>query len=354
MKHPLRLISILCCVLSGLTGVHAQTAETTVQVLGAYYVPNHEGYQDSGFAGPDFSVIPRDEAAAGVDPALDPGRSIGSGWGSAEAKGIIERKLTWPLSLGTGVLTKGGSIGFRCSGELSPVSVNGVAQFTVAPFAFLSFSTGLSAGTGWTLVFNGLGRNIPGPDREAAASEPFSGLVARCWQSATLQFDLAAVYPGEWNHVVAAATGRVEYKGYTLAGKHDAWQYEADSGRNFNGFKFLGSYFLGYRMPLVLDTLGFLVETNEWIDYNRSRSSMDSGGWGSDLVNITLGPVFNFTLPSSDSLAVLIQFKNGVDYSDETTGYRYFAYRHADGTYWKFHRIALRYTMKIKKAGPAS
>ena len=327
---------------------YGQEVQTTLQFLGAYYFPGHEGFgSDELLIPPDYSVLSRTDTAGEIDPALDPGRKIGNGLGSAEMKAVIEQKRKYPFMDKPGFLTEGNNLTAKYSFELSPVSINALAQLSLTPLAFVQLHAGAAAGTGWTLVFNGLGRNLPGDDLETVKSEPFSGMVYRLWQATTLQFDAAAFFPGDWHHVVISATGRFEYKAFTGAGRNEAWQYEADDGQNFNGFKYLGSYFLGYRMPLMVDTVGMLFETEQWIDHNTTRSMLKDDGWGSDIPELTFGPLVNLSFKDGSSLAVLFQFKNGIDFTDETSGYRYFGYRRSEGIYVKLHRIALRYVRNM-------
>ena len=125
--------------------------------------------------------------------------------------------------------------------------------------------------------------------------------------------------------------------------------WEVDNGENFNGFMFYGTYFLGYQMPLALNTVGILLETEQNLGHVKDLSTMDSTGWGSDHVLITVGPVFNFTLSESGSLAVLVQFRRErlYDEIDDSIFANYYENRHAVGTYWDFYRIAFSYGLKL-------
>jgi hypothetical protein len=78
--------------------------------------------------------------------------------------------------------------------------------------------------------------------------------------------------------------------------KGEAWMWEDNIGKNFNGFKFYATYFLGYQMPLLLNTVGILLEAKQNLGYVKDLSTMGSSGWGSDFVVITVGPVrFSFS-----------------------------------------------------------
>ena len=94
--------------------------------------------------------------------------------------------------------------------------------------------------------------------------------------------------------------------------------------------------------------VGILVDTEQYIDSNRDRSTMANGGWGSDFVTMDFGPLFNFKLGKRQNLTVLLQFKNGRDYTDATIGNRFFEYRVYENTYYYLYRLAFSYTYDIR------
>ena len=341
------LMMVVCAVLS--VGAYAgPETRTSVSVSGAYYFPNHDGYgRDGGFSPVDYSIIRKEALLPYLDTSLDPGDEIGSSWGAAELKATLSHSRTYGFLQQDNALMRNNFLAFEVAGELSPVSMNASAAMVFSPLAFLEFETEIKAGTGWNIGFNGLGRNLPGPENDSSRAEPFSGLVFSARQSAMVKFDFGAVFPGKWTHVLVAAKGGVEYKAYTNAGRDEAWQYEADGGDNFNGTKYYGTYILGYQLPLLLETAGFMVETEQWIDHNADRSTLSENGWGSDFILYTFGPFFKIRTGDSSDCTVLVQFRNGVDYSDETIGYRYFGYRQSEGTYWYFRRIAFKYSVEL-------
>jgi hypothetical protein len=321
-------------------GVLAQVSagDLSMNVLAAYYIPNLAGYQSSGFAPITYTPV-----EAGADQ-----RTLGSTWGGAEAKVAFSYTDAMPFMVGEGLMA-GNNLRGKATLELSPVSINTVGQVSLTPIAFLVFDAGAALGTGWTAgPFQGLGLN-PADNTKDINLTPFGGLVWRVWGAGTFQFDAAAIVPGDWNHVVVSATGKVEYKAYTGAKDHEAWLYEADAGENFNGAKFFGTYILGYQMPKmpVINFVGLMAESEEWIGAVRDYSTMASGGWGSDFRFWQLGSLTNLQFGAKDSLLVLVQFKQARDYTDATTQNRSFETRTYDAPYWYFNRIALSYTHKF-------
>lgn len=309
-----------------------------LNVQAAYYVPNLGGYGADGFAPPEYRVVEGNDAPGAL-------RSLGSTWGAAEAKAALSVSSRVPFMVGEGPLFSGNSIRAKFSCELSPVSVNGVAQASFVPIAFLSFDAGAGIGTGWTAgPFRGLGINPAGNAASDVDLKPFGGAVWRAWGSGTFQFDVAALAPGDWNHLVVLATAKAEHEAFTGAGADEAWLWEADAADNFNGTKFYSSFVLAYLMPLKLDTIGLVLDSEEWLGDVRGRSTMASGGWGSDFRIWQLGSLMNFKLSKKDSLAVLCQFKLKPDWSEATTRNRDFRTRAYEDAYWCFHRVALSYT----------
>jgi hypothetical protein len=337
-----RILVVLCLLLIIPVLVLADGADrsTTFSVEGAYYLPDNKGYgvSDGGFAPITY------------DPIENPGRDLGSTWGPAEIQALITHRIKVPFLVGSGALTSDNNLTLTLTGALTPITVRLETQATLTPIAFLNVFAGAMIGTGWYLgtetdpLFNGMGKILASGDAELSC---FAGVVSESWIGGTFQFDLAAVVPGEWNHVVVLVRPKLQYAFFSAVGNNEPWMWEEDNGENYNGFKFFSSYFLGYQMPLPLDTVGLLIETEQNLGYVKDLSTMASGGWGSDYVQITVSPIFNFLLSDSSSLAVLLQFRRERLYSDPSIFQNHFINRNAVGTYWDFYRIAFSYTLLL-------
>lgn len=340
VKKKLLILIVPLFLFCGTSVFTAEETEhsTTLQIYGVYYFPDQKGYgTDGGFLPVSYQVVPADDLTHVTD---DPGRSIGSTWGSVQGNAVLTHTITVPFLVGTGPLTRGNKLSVDLFGELSPVSLNMGSKIALTPAAFFSTALGVKAGTGWGFfgLFNGLGRDLPGKEYSGPLTEPFSGVVFDLWFSTTLQFDLAAVWPGDWHHIVTQLTPSIHYRGFTGADSKTAWEFEADGGGNLNGFTFKGAYFLGYQMPIALDTVGFLLETSRYIGPVARLSPMDEGGWGSDFTELTFGPIANISFTDLFALTFLLQFQTGRDYTDESIGNRYFEYREFDSIYVDFYR----------------
>ncbi|HSV56587.1 MAG TPA: hypothetical protein VLH39_05700 [Magnetospirillaceae bacterium] len=303
-------------------------------VLG-YYPPNLDGYDSTGFAPVDFGVI---EGGPGQ-------RDLGTGWGGVAALATLT--YARPLQPFTGgPLLSGAGLVLAGRIELSPVTVEASGFLTLKPAAFLELQAGASTGTGWSLGFVGLALN-PTPDLDPVEETPFGGALYRAWFTGTLQFDLAALFPGEWNHIVARASSRFELLGNTAAAPGQAWYWQADEGMNFNGWRHLGTYVLGYRMPLRLSFVGVMVETEAWLGRPRAYAPMTTG-WGSDFVTVRVSPLASLSLGDRDSLSFLVQLKGARDWTDSTARNRSFQQRDYEGRVWKLDRILLSYARRLR------
>jgi hypothetical protein len=318
---------------------------TSLKVEGAYYFDNNEGYgvSDGGFAPISYSPV---EPPGVTFNGNDQGRELGSGWGSAKIQVLLNHTIKVPYLTGPGPLTSGNNLAFSITGALTPVSTRFELETTLTPIAFLNVYAGIMLGTGWDIgLFNGMGLNADGSGEPESAS--FQGVVTNLWIGGTFQFDLAALVPGDWTHVVIFLSPKLQHACFSGADKEEAWMWEADIGENFNGFKCFGSYFLGYQMPLILDTVGLLLETERNLGYIKDLSPKSVGGWGSDFVLITVGPVLNFTLSEKSSLAVLIQFRRERLYAEPNIFANYYENRNYIGTYWYLRRVAFSYSLKL-------
>mgnify|MGYP001005637509 FL=1 len=217
----------------------------------------------------------------------------------------------------------------------------------LTPIAFLKFQAGAAIGTGWTLGFIGLALN-PVDSAQPLKEIPFGGALLKAWFSGTFQFDLAAVLPGEWNHVVLQAVAKFEYRALTAADPGEAWLWQADAGINFKGWRHLGTYVLGYQMPRKLNFAGVMVETEAWLGDLIDDSTMATAGWGSDFVTVILSPLANLAFDDANSLTFVMQIKSTQDWDDGSTQERSFQQRNYEGRLWKLDRIVFSYTRKLK------
>ncbi|MEY2988435.1 MAG: hypothetical protein RJB13_1956 [Pseudomonadota bacterium] len=306
-------------------------------IISAYYFGHTEGYQSGSYSPVSYTVLKADDL-----PHRDEGRDLGTSWGGVEAKYSLKLSTQNSFFESEHPLLKNNKMTTTLSMELSPVSINvaGITSWEPVPFAKLDL--GAATGTGWSLLgFNGLGRNF---ENEAdVRKEPVSGLVNKVWIEPALQFDWAAIQPGEWNHIVAFSSASFEYRNFTGA-KNDqvAWEFENDQGANLNGWRRLENYLVGYQMPLDFSLIGILATTEQLITH-KNDSTMANSGWGSDFKIWNFGPMGIYNLSESSRIINLIQWRTEQGYTDETVANRYFRNRVYNRPVTRLYRIAFNY-----------
>jgi hypothetical protein len=190
--------------------------------------------------------------------------------------------------------------------------MNAGLDLTLTPIAFAQVKAGGSIGTGWNCAFldiapNAWGLNKPKTDGSGLiAGEPFEAAIWALYGGAVLQFDLGAVIPGDWTHVLFQTYHQINYRANTLAGSGDSWSHENDGGENRNGFNYYGSYVLGYQMPAspVLKTIAIMAEMEQKLYAEADNDYGDELPWWlfSGIANFEITPWFSFAAITQLSL----------------------------------------------------
>jgi hypothetical protein len=270
-----------------------------------------------------------------------------------EAKLGLTQNFTLPLLRGTGPLTAGNNLRTALTAELSPISLNGVVEFIWTPIAFLQAVAGARAGSGWNIELfgseiKGIGINRRRPDGTAeTAGSAFNGLLWSAQFGGAFQFDLAALLPGDWHHVVLRSYHEIRYKGYSAASGDESWYFESDGGENRNGFNYYGNYLLGYQMPLFLNTVAFMAEMDKYL-YDTPRGD----DWGDSLGRWTLSSVFNFTVTDWLDAALIAQFRTMRNFTDRTKDREFYQdrrIRNDSPRHLEFYRVALIMTVHLRQ-----
>lgn len=334
-----RLLTLLMLCLNSAFSNSPYTLKQSLTVSSAYYFPNHNGYKlEEDFAPISYSIVEAED---------DKQRDMGSTWGAAEIKASYKRSYSKNLLTGDSFLTKDNSIKYTLIGEISPVSVETGGEVNLSPIAFIDMSLGSTIATGWKAIgVVGLGLN--NKNNKLPKSDAFQGILSRSWFSGTVKFDASAVLPGDktWKHILLLSNHKISYKHFSAANSSDPWIFQGGEGDNYNGFSYNHTSFLGYQMPLAVEKVGFIIDTNYNFISSNNSSTNSSGGWGSDFLNVTLGALINLKLSNEHSITVIPQFKNNLRYLSESGREIYFKNREVDKNspqYWDFDRIVLIY-----------
>jgi hypothetical protein len=210
------------------------------------------------------------------------------------AKLGITRHFLFPFMQGNSPLTEDNNIDISFTGEISPVSLNGFFTAVWTPTAFFKLITENRIGTGWNIkLFDGdiygIGINRDMGGKAGHDGRSFDGVIWKTALGGTLQFDLAAIFPGEWNHIMALTYHEINYSGYTCAQPGEAWYFENDDGENVNGFNYYGNFLIGHQMPSVLNLAALLTEAELYLYDTPNRSN-----WGDDRIRWKFSGILKF------------------------------------------------------------
>jgi apolipoprotein N-acyltransferase len=210
-------------------------------------------------------------------------------------------------------------------GAVTPVTAEIAAQADWDAAPFLSISTGAGIGTGWNIPFVSMAKGLCKNIRKGAHDQTYTddSLQGAVWYANTaliLQFDYAAINPGEQNHLIGRLTTTFEYKAYTNARQDQAWLYKCDAGSNFNGWKYKSNLFIGYALPYTTTVTGAFIEVNQ--TYYNSEPGYRVDVW--NLRYNKFGPIINGKLFDSFYFMVMAEFACVPNYTGETKKYAYF------------------------------
>ena len=268
-----------------------------------------------------------------------------------EAKLGFTQRFSFPFLQGSNPLTAENNIDLALTAEVTPISLNGLAEAVWTPIAFFQFTLGGSIGSGWAInLFGGDIYGIGITRSDAAgnvehAGSAFDGVFLKGKTGATLQMDLAALVPGDWNHVIARTYHELNYKAYTAAEAGDSWYFENDDGENCNGFNYYGSLVVGYQMPIFLNMVALMAEGDLYL-----YDTPDRGNWGDDKIRWIFSAVLNFSITKQFSAALITQCRTRKNYLESNWEDLYYRNRHIDQSdplHLEFYRVAAILTYRL-------
>lgn len=277
----------------------------------------------------------------------------------------INAIFTWPAQALVGVtqnfkvplmqfdnpLMKDNNINLKIGAELSPISLEGKFGIVWTPIAFLEFYTESRVGSGWKLSDKLLGTAINEDKGGKTNKIPinFSKAVYSFTLGGTFQFDLGAVIPHDWSHVIFKTDQYALYKAMSGVNSETSWLYQADSGENRNGWRYMSSYVIGYKMPLFLDLIAMKIDVEKKLF--ASPKGLDNKKWGEDLFLTTFGPIINFNIKKDYNIMLLAQWYTYPVYKNEVEG-SFYQTKIIDTdkkTYVKFYQVGIIFYMNINK-----
>lgn len=262
-----------------------------------------------------------------------------------EARTTYKSDLSMPVPFGDGPLVRGNTLVMSDSLELTPITIKYGSSLSLTPIAFLVLSTGSDIGTGWNIGDSLVAAGTYNPvTHKYDAIDSFKSLWWDFWAEGLFQFDLAAIIPGDWNHIVTQDSFRVTYA--KLNGQSDGapWLWQA-SKEKVNGWNYLATFIVGYQMPLVLNTVAIQTEIS-----GRFKDDMapQYAGYKSDYTLYSVNPVLIFKFNEHHSLTTQFCFSSRRGFADELNPDTQSKLdMTVTGSEWSFYRVALswKYTL---------
>lgn len=222
--------------------------------------------------------------------------------------------------------------------ELSPASIVPHVYCTYNPLPFLVFGAGAKIGTGWEFLGN------QGLASYNETSGKYDNIAACFYEfdiSGLFQFDAAAVWPGDWHHIVFVASYDFRFSGVTGQSDGHPWCWQAIEAK-VNGPNYYAFAILGYQMPKLVSMIGVQAEFFGY--YADSQFDKIYNAFNGSFCEVCINPMVQFTFSKKDSLITMLYFKTrrgfDSDSGNELT-------RNCTGSEWFFQRIAFRYIHKF-------
>lgn len=200
-----------------------------------------------------------------------------SGYAKLIATTAVEAKLEarfgvkLPMLQGDGPLMSSNNLKLNATLGVSPVAAGIALDAILTPIAVVELNIGGGLGVGWSLSDSLVGmRKLDGA---TFVPDSLKGIVYSGRAGAAVQFDTGAIFEGDWSSVLLRSYHEINYQGYSNAPGDELYEYEMSGLRN-SGFSYKGEYFLGYKMPIVLDTAGILIEAVKADIYGDNTSDM--------------------------------------------------------------------------------
>jgi len=273
-----------------------------------------------------------------------------------EAKLSVAEIIKVPFLNFNTAFTRGNNIAFKLRADISPVTLEGKFDIVWTPVAFLELYGGASIGSGWSIITNSKLGSIHGLSFNTANATGKTTIIpinfTRAFYSGNFggafQFDLGAIIPTDWTHVIARIDQYFLYRGIIDADLSASWVFQNDDGTNRNGWTYFGSYVLGYQMPLPLKLIAFQIETKKTL-FRGVRAGLDKSDWGEDRFSVVFGPILNFQVTDMFTITLLAQLKTVHTYnsSDDTLFYQYRTINKSIADKVKFKRVAVIFDVTL-------
>lgn len=176
---------------------------------------------------------------------------------------------------------------------------------------------GFKTGTGWNFGnVHGLARYDESTDSYEKL-DSFSAQYMYASMGMTWMFDTAAIWPGDWHHIVMLVNFELAYE--SLNGTSETiWEWETKKGLA-DGWVVKRYFVLGYQPPLFLSMVALQVAMTGHLngsDYGRYAER-----YNGDYTLIDVGPIIEFSWGKREELYFGISFRARRSFLEEHKDY---------------------------------
>ncbi|MBQ0051021.1 MAG: hypothetical protein KBT11_03035 [Treponema sp.] len=259
---------------------------------------------------------------------------------SETLKGIY----TIPVPFGESQLVKDNKIELTGAISLTPVSIMPRASISFTPVAFLNFSAGADIGTAWKVLgIKSISCHDPSTN-EYKMQRPFETWYYNAWLNATLMADLAFIWPGDFHHVILAASMEVNYSGLLNSKDDDEiFQWQTTSGKT-RGAGYNSTFIIGYQLPYKLNLVGLKLNKS---GYFKKSLSAQYENFNIDFSYTSLGAFCSYNFSEKDSLFALVEFQTRRSFTEFHDDPEKEPLMNYSGHEWIFKRIGFSYSHKF-------
>ena len=243
-----------------------------------------------------------------------------------------------PINFGDHWLFEESNILFQTSGELTPVTFRTQQSFIFLPVPFFELQTGFALGLGWNFGSIISLYEYNQVTHQYQKLSTFKNVCLEYFFKATLQFDLGAVLPGDWKHVLMIIDYKAFYRGLTNVAEDSIYTWQATKGLT-NGWQYDSNIIIGYQLPLKFYRTGFITEFTGY--YASSAYEQYNANFNGGFCTISISPFFQIKFEENNTLSILLEFSSRrsfkephkLDSEELTLTYA--------GREWFFNRIGL-------------
>lgn len=259
---------------------------------------------------------------------------------SADLAFELNAAYTLAFLKGSDELTEDNHLTFNAGVEITPVSLAPTVSIVLSPVAFLEFAVGGKVGSGWNVgdAFYGIAE-YNASKMEYEKRDAFSSWYLNGWFSGTFQFDLAAIWEGEFHHVIASATYKAGYQ--TLTGTDATiWLWQNDYALA-DGWIYEQEYILGYQMPFRLSMIA--VGTTLSGHYDSNDYGEFASNYNGDFMTIDIWPMAEISFDKKNRVYILANVSSRRSFREKYKDDDHEPLMTACGREWYFDSIAMQW-----------